>query len=198
VRALLCVALFLPGLASAAAEPRLALPDFKELADKATESVVITMDPSLLNMASRFMDAGNAQDAAAIAVIKGLQGIYVRSFSFDRDDAYRPADVEAIRKQLADPGWKRVVETRSKKTHADVDIYLMTEGDKVRGLALIASEPRALTIVNVVGAIDLDKLRKLEGQFGVPKLDLDAAPTSAATPAPASPAASAASGTKPP
>jgi hypothetical protein len=177
LRALLCLALLLPGLVSAASEPRLALPDFKDLADKATESVVITMDPSLLNMASRFMDAGNAQDAAAIAVIKGLQGIYVRSFSFDHDDAYRPADVAAIRKQLADPGWKRVVETRSKKTHADVDIYLMSEGDKVRGLALIASEPRALTIVNIVGAIDLDKLRKLEGQFGVPKLDLDATGT---------------------
>jgi hypothetical protein len=174
--ALLLPALWLPGQISAS-EPRLALPDFKDLADKATESVVITMDPSMLGMASRFMDAGNAEDAAAIAVIKGLHGIYVRSFSFDRDDVYQPADVEAIRKQLADPGWKRVVETHSKKTHADVDIYLMTDGDKVRGLALIASEPRVLTIVNIVGAIDLDKLRKLEGQFGVPKLDLDGAPT---------------------
>jgi hypothetical protein len=27
--------------------------------------------------------------------------------------------------------------------------------------------------VNIVGAIDLDKLHKLEGQFGVPKLDID-------------------------
>jgi hypothetical protein len=163
----------LPGLVRAAAEPRLALPEFKDLAGKATESVVITMDPSLLGMAARFMDSSNAEDAAAIAVIKGLQGIYVRSFTFDRDDVYRPADVDAIRRQLADPAWKRVVETHSKKTHADVDIYLMTDGDKVRGLALIASEPRSLTIVNIVGAIDLDKLRKLEGQFGLPKIDID-------------------------
>jgi len=28
--------------------------------------------------------------------------------------------------------------------------------------------------VNIVGAIDLEKLHKLEGQFGVPKLDIDA------------------------
>jgi len=177
VHALIGLALLLPRLVSAAAEPRLALPDFRDLADKAAESVVITMDPSLLGMASRFMDSSNAEDAAAIAVIKGLQGIYVRSFTFDRDDVYRPADVAAIRKQLQDPGWTRVVETHSKKTHADVDIYLMTDGAKVRGLALIASEPRELTIVNIVGAIDLDKLRKLEGQFGVPKIDLDGAST---------------------
>jgi hypothetical protein len=31
--------------------------------------------------------------------------------------------------------------------------------------------------VNIVGAIDLDKLHKLEGQFGVPKLDIDAPKT---------------------
>jgi hypothetical protein len=79
--------------------------------------------------------------------------------------------IDEIRKQLAAPGWNRVVETRSKKTHADVDIYLMTQGKQVLGLALIASEPREITIVNIVGAIDLDKLHKLEGQFGVPKLD---------------------------
>jgi hypothetical protein len=38
------------------------------------------------------------------------------------------------------------------------------------GLAVIATEPRQLTIVNIVGAIDLDKLHRLEGRLGVPKL----------------------------
>jgi hypothetical protein len=166
-----CLVLLLPGLVCAAPNPRLVLPQFKDLADKATQSVSITMDPTLLGLAARFMDAGNAQDAAAMDVIKGLQGIYVRSYTFDRDGVYQSSDVDEIRKQLAAPGWNRVVETRSKKTHADVDIYLMTQGKQVLGLALIASEPREITIVNIVGAIDLDKLHKLEGQFGVPKLD---------------------------
>ena len=65
------------------------------------------------------------------------------------------------------------METRSRKTQADVDIYIMVENNRAIGLALIASEPRQITIVNIVGAIDLDKLHKLEGQFGVPKLDID-------------------------
>jgi hypothetical protein len=38
--------------------------------------------------------------------------------------------------------------------------------------SLIVSEPRQFTM-NIVGAIDLEKLRKLEGQFGVPKLEID-------------------------
>jgi hypothetical protein len=183
-----CLVLLLPSLVFAAPNPRLVLPQFKDLADKATQSVSITMDPALLGLAARFMDAGNAQDAAAMDVIKGLQGIYVRSYTFDRDGVYQSSDVDEIRKQLAAPGWNRVVETRSKKTHADVDIYLMTQGKQVLGLALIASEPREITIVNIVGAIDLDKLHKLEGQFGVPKLDLDSprsnAPASPARPEP--------------
>jgi hypothetical protein len=65
------------------------------------------------------------------------------------------------------------VETRSRKSQANVDIYIMVANNQATGLALIASEPRQFTIVNIVGAIDLDKLHKLEGQFGVPKLDLD-------------------------
>jgi predicted nucleotidyltransferase len=71
------------------------------------------------------------------------------------------------------------VETHSRKTRADVDIYIMIDNNQAIGLALIASEPRQFTIVNIIGAIDLDKLHKLEGQFGVPKLDIDLSKTPA-------------------
>jgi hypothetical protein len=38
---------------------------------------------------------------------------------------------------------------------------------------IIASEPREFTVVNIVGSIDLQKLRRLEGRFGIPKLQLE-------------------------
>ncbi len=174
VTALLLPALLVPVLAWAAPNPRLVLPEFAALSQKATESVVITLDSSLLAMAGRFLDGSDPKDAATQEIIKGLQGIYVRSYTFDRDSAYSQADLDAVRSQLSAPGWNRLVQTRSKKTHADVDIYIMVVDKAAIGLALIASEPREFTIVNIVGSIDLDKLHKLEGQFGVPKLDLDA------------------------
>jgi Domain of unknown function (DUF4252) len=167
------LALLAPAFTWAAPNPRLVLPEFTALAQKATESVTITLDPVLLSMAARFLDSNDPQDAATKEVIKGLQGIYVRSYTFDQDSAYREADIDAVRKQLSAPGWNRLVETRSRKTHANVDIYIMVDNNQAIGLALIASEPRQFTIVNIVGAIDLDKLHKLEGQFGVPKLDID-------------------------
>ena len=124
-------------------------------------------------MAGRFLNGSDPQDAATREILKGLQGIYIRSYTFDKDAAYQQADIDAVRSQLSAPGWSRLVQTRSRKSQANVDIYIMVTNNQATGLALIASEPRQFTIVNIVGAIDLDKLHKLEGQFGVPKLDID-------------------------
>jgi hypothetical protein len=177
----LVVALLVPALAWATPNPKLSMPSFAGLAQRATESVAITLDPALIGLAAKFLDSSDPEDAATKEVLKGLQGIYVRSYTFDKDSAYQQSDIDAVRGQLAAPGWNRLMETRSRKTHADVDIYIMIDHDKAIGLALIASEARQFTIVNIVGAIDLDKLHKLEGQFGVPKLDID---QSKAAPAP--------------
>lgn len=165
--------LLAPTLAWAAPNPRLTLPDYSALARKASESVTITLDSALLTMAGRFLDSNDPEDAATKDVLKGLQGIYVRSYSFDEDSAYAQADIDEVRNQLAAPGWSRLVQTHSRKSHANVDIYIMVANNQPIGLALIASEPRQFTVVNIVGTIDLEKLHKLEGQFGVPKLELD-------------------------
>ena len=167
----LCCAIAYAG----APDPHLRLPEFNGLAEKASDSVVINLDPGMLGLAAKFLDSHDADDAATLDVLKGLQGIYVRSYSFEKDGAYSEADVDLVRGQLSGPGWTRLVQTRSRKSRADVDIYLMLSGGKAVGLALIASESRQFTIVNIVGAIDLDKLHKLEGQFGIPVLQPDPA-----------------------
>jgi hypothetical protein len=50
---------------------------------------------------------------------------------------------------------------------------MLVEGDKAQGLAIIATEPREFVIVNIVGSIDLEKLHELEGNFGVPELEIE-------------------------
>jgi hypothetical protein len=164
-------------------QPKLLLPSFDGLADKATESVSITLDTTLLGMAAKFLDPNKPEDAAAREVLAGLQGIYVKSYTFDEDFAYPKADVDKVRKQLTAPGWSRLVEVRSKKEQTNVDIYMSVDGNKALGLAIIASEPREFTIVNIVGSVDLDKLHRLEGKFGVPKLELAQDPAAKAQPA---------------
>jgi hypothetical protein len=168
------VACLAPAVAFAQANPRLTLPEFVALQKKAAESVTITLDPALLSMATRFLGGDDPKDVATKEILKGLQGIYIRSYTFNEDFAYRQSDIDAVRTQLTAPGWNRLMQTHSQKTRADVDIYIMQVKNQAVGLALIASEPRQFTIVNIVGSIDLDKLHKLQGQFGVPKFDVDA------------------------
>jgi hypothetical protein len=168
----LCLALY--GIGTAArADPRLTIPEFEGLAAKANESVNITLDATLLGMAAKFLSEEDADEAAAKEVLNGIFGIYIKSFTFDEPNAYAKTDVESVRKQLAAPGWSRLVEVRSRKEQSDVDIYISQAGGKANGLAIIASEPKEFTIVNIVGSVDLEKLRKLEGKLGVPKLELE-------------------------
>jgi hypothetical protein len=149
------------------------LPNFDALTSKATQSVNITLDSNLLGLAAGFLDSDKPEDAAAKELVAGLQGVYVRSFTFDKDFAYSTADVDAVRKQLTAPAWQRLVGVHSGKEKADVDIYISVDGGRANGLTIISSEPRQFTIVNIVGSIDLQKLHKLEGKFGIPKLRLE-------------------------
>jgi hypothetical protein len=167
------LAVLLLGQSAVAADARLILPDFPGLEDKAVETVTITLDAALIKLAAGFLDANKPEDAAAKDVVSGLTGIYVRSFTFDEDFSYPQGEVDKVRKQLAAPGWQRLVEVRSRKEKAAVDVYLAVDGNRANGFAIIASEPREFTIVNIVGSVDLQKLHQLEGRFGIPKLELE-------------------------
>ena len=43
----------------------------------------------------------------------------------------------------------------------------------MNGLVVLATDDREFTVVNIVGPVDVDKLAKLEGQFGVPELGIE-------------------------
>ena len=165
-----------PVLAQNKAAPlrgQLNLPEFASLAEKASESVNVTLDSTLLGLGCAFLSSQKPDEAKAKKLCTSLRGIYVRHYTFDKDYAYPRADIEGVRRQLGSPGWSQIVDAKSKKENTDVNVYLLVEGDKAQGLAIIASQPREFTIVNIVGSIDLEQLHDLEGQFGVPELDIE-------------------------
>lgn len=161
--------LLLPAVSIAQAA-KLTLPNFDKLEGKAKESVNITLDGDLLQTAGRFAGGAMAgSDPEAAEVLKGLKGIYIRSFTFDKPNVYSQDDVESVRKQINGPGWSKLVSVHSSEKGEHVDIFMRTD-TKEGGLVILASEPKELTIVNIVGMVDLEKLRKLQGKFGVPKM----------------------------
>jgi hypothetical protein len=141
-----------------------------KLADKASDKVVVTLDGSLLKMAAKFL-SDDPDEAKIKKLVSGLKGIYVRTFEFEKEGEYSQSDVSAIRKQL-ESGWSRIVDVQSKKDGENAEIYLKT-GAADGGLAIICAGAKELTIVNIVGKIDLDELSELGGNMGVPKIDVE-------------------------
>jgi hypothetical protein len=160
------------GLAAQTPGPRMPFAGLEKLAAAASDTVDVSLDTGLLALAAKFLGEKDAEEASVKAMLTGLKGVYVRSYEFGADGAFGPADVEMIRRQLSAPGWSRMAGVRSKRDHADVDVYLWLDGDRIGGLGILATEPRRFTVVNIVGSIDLDQLRGLEG-FGLPRLDLE-------------------------
>jgi hypothetical protein len=148
---------------------RLQLDHLERLAGMATESVDVTVDPSMLKMAAAFM-SDEGEQAVVKEMLKDVTGIYVRSFEFDRENVYTTDDLDRVRKQLGTPGWSRMVTVDSKRDREIVEVYSWREGNKPGGLAILVAQPTELTVVNIVGPFDVAKLAALAGNFGIPKI----------------------------
>lgn len=140
----------------------------EKLAAKAKETVDVTLDGQMLKWATKFMDKDG--DVEAKQITQNLKGIYVRSYEFEKEGEYSPADVEEVRAQLQAPTWQRMVGVRSKKDGDNADIYVKMENGQVNGMVIIAADPHEMTIVNLVGLIDPDQISSLGGEFGIPKM----------------------------
>jgi hypothetical protein len=192
----------LPVLAAAQAG-KLVIPDFSDLAKKATNSVDITLDGEMLKSASHFMGAGGGGDSAndVSSVVNGLKAISVRSFTFDKPDMYSQQAVEGVLAQVDVPGWKKIVSVHKPGEHVEIHMRPNSEDG---GLLIVSEQAMQLTIVNIAGKINMDQLRQLQGHMGVPAMPgmvgnaapaappvppVPAAPPAVVTPAPPAPAA---------
>ena len=185
---LLALAITSAGLPAFAQNAKLELRNLERLSNKAAEVNDITLDGAMLQLAVKVLSIAGDPDSLQVRdLIKDVKGIYVKNFEFDEPNQYTQQDVESIRAQLAGPGWSRIIQSRSKRDHETDEVYLMKSGDKVAGVAILVAEARELTVVNIVGPIDLDKLGELDGHFGIPstsKQHPKARPAPAPAPAP--------------
>jgi hypothetical protein len=144
-----------------------------KLAEKAEDSVDVTLDGNLLQLAGKFLSDKDADQAKARKLITGLKGISVRSLTFAKAGEYSAADYQTLRAQLQAPAWSHIVGVTSKRDGDNVDVYLKTgDGSQIGGMVVIAAEPKELTIVSIAGTIKPEDLADLGGQFGIPKLDV--------------------------
>jgi hypothetical protein len=142
------------------------------LAAKASETVDLSLNGSTLQFAAKFLDPKDPDQNKVKQLIAGLEGVYVKSFEFQKAGEWSPADLEAIRKQLKTPEWSKIVGVKSTADGETDEIYLRSQNGKLTGLAILVSEPKELTVVNIVGPVDLDSLAELGGHFHIPKMEV--------------------------
>jgi hypothetical protein len=173
----LCLALVAIGTLTAtvrAQGAKLQLDNEDALAKLANEIVDVNLDENLLRIIPKKIivtsDTGEKTDVGQI--VAGLKGVYVKSFGFNNEGQYGEPNITNVRAQLRSPGWTRLVNVIKKKEgeNIHVEVYMMTSPGGIDGVAILALEPKRLTMVNIVGNINLEKLSQLEGQFGIPAI----------------------------
>jgi hypothetical protein len=147
---------------------QLQLSALDSLASKAKESVVITLDPTTLRMVNGLLQSGKGKDDKAGQILSEVKSITVRSFEFDQEGQYDPDTLRPIREQLRSPGWSKIIEVKDKKEYTE--IYVKSEQGRSAGFAIVAAEPKELTVVYIEGTIELKDLAAVGDQFGVHNL----------------------------
>jgi len=141
--AMFCVALSLPARAQGVDI------NLDSLSAKAKDKAEITLEGPLLTQALQ-----NVPEKVKGAV-GNVSRVVVRHYEFDKTDQYSDADLDAIRKQLS--SWSRVINV--KEDHETTEIYMLSQNGNPAGLLLISAEPKELTVVHILGSIDLVSLQ---------------------------------------
>lgn len=147
---------------------QLDLSSLDKLSPKASAKAEVALDAEKLRLASKFLSSDKEGDQKAKELVAAMKGIFVRTYEFEKPGEFTDADLEAVRRQLKTPGWSQLVSVKDKNESAEV--YFFSQNNQYGGLAVIASEPKELVVVNIVGPVDIANLARLAGSLGIPEI----------------------------
>jgi|YelNatPaOPRAMG01_1025707.scaffolds.fasta_scaffold35408_2 hypothetical protein len=173
--AMLLAGVTLTGANVFAQNAKLELSQLDKLAAKASQVANVSLEGPMLKLAAEQMQQKastlkSGKKLAAADMIQRLKGIYVRNFEFAAPGGYTKADLDSVMNQLQSGGWKPMVHVEEKKSGETTGIYVMEEGGQIVGMAVVAAEPKELTVVNLVGPIDFSQLGSLGNLGGLGSL----------------------------
>lgn len=141
------------------------------LGRRATLHTDFTFDKSMLEMANNFV--GDDETRQAIAK---LRGISVHSYKFSAPGLYSLSDLDAVRAQYHDRGWKHLVTSKSyvaTPNQARTDVWVRFDHAQVEGMVLLVANQTNLNLVAINGTLSPLDLLHLRGHFGIPRFSGD-------------------------
>jgi hypothetical protein len=149
----------------------------KELASRASNVTEVTLGKNMLGFAAKFMNGKDQDEAATRRVIENLDGIYVRSYEFDKEGQYSMEEIEKLRQYFETSEWTPIVRERERKTGETTDVLVKMVNGETHGMFILSAESKELTIVLILGPVRMEDLGKLSGLGGLGALGaIDAAP----------------------
>ena len=160
--------LAVPAVAQTSALPQPS-PVEKELAARAARVSEVTLDKNMLGFATQAMDGRHKDhdDSRAQQLISGLDGIYVRSYEFDKPGEYHDSDIDELRKHYETSEWTPLVRESDHKSGEISDVMVKMVNGQSRGMFILSAEPRELSIVLLLGTVNMNDLGALKGLSGL-------------------------------
>jgi hypothetical protein len=142
------------------------------LEGKADEVVSVNLDGESLEQGRKLLAIRNGVGKSVKELLNGLKGVYLRRFFFGNKKAYDEGDVDSIRQQLKQPGWVPMIDVKVRQKEEAVTVYSYMQNEKLTGLTVLSSEPQEVTVINIVGDVDLEGLAELGRQMGIPAMTI--------------------------
>jgi hypothetical protein len=107
--------------------------------------------------------AGKGTDDATRQLIENLDGVYVRSYEFDKEGQFSAEQIEQLRKYFETGEWSPLVRDRDRKNGESSDVMVKLVNGESRGLFILDVEPKEVSIVLILGPIHMQDLHKVLG-----------------------------------
>jgi hypothetical protein len=159
-------ALAAPALAQNSPLP-LPPPVEKQLAARASNVTEVTLGKNMLAFAAKFMNGKDKDEAGVRQLIQGLDGIYVREYTFDKEGQYSMEEIDKLRQYFETSEWSPLIREREKKNSESTDVMVKLVNGESHGMFILTAEPKELTIVLILGPIRMDQLGELKGIGGL-------------------------------
>jgi len=144
---------------------------FDELEQKADQVVKVNLWGKSLEQGKKLLGLRKSMTSPVGHFLSSLKGVYRRTYRFGKTKPEQE-DVEPIYQQLADGGWVPLIETENRSSEGAVSVYSYYENEEVAGVTVVSTDPNEVTVVRIMGAIDLDMLSEIGKGLGLPVMNL--------------------------
>lgn len=140
----------------------------KGLESKATESTDINLGPEQLKL---MMGLSGEMSNELQGLGKNIERVQVKTLEFDKPGMFSMAEAEKLKETVKSGNFVSLISVKEKKGFTEIAVRKGPNGQNA-GFLILSVEPQEISIVNIVGQLDLSSLGKLTGKLGVPNIQM--------------------------